>query len=199
MYIRQRLRIILSADEVKVMFLVGEINGSALFGDIKTTLPGADVPKPYFANRVVLLKFNERVIDEAADLKVPLCERLTFVSIFNSNLDEFYMVRVGSLYDQMLLAKGNKHDKNAGFDNKTLMTAREQLDAVFSETRELLHKKDKIYQQLMYRFEEQGVKLISFNDVEYSDAVYLEEYFNNSILPILSPQVISKKNPISIS
>jgi len=118
-----------------------------------------------------------------ADLKVPLCERLTFVSIFNSNLDEFYMVRVGSLYDQMLLAKGNKHDKNAGFDNKTLMTAREQLDAVFSETRELLHKKDKIYQQLMYRFEEQGVKLISFNDVEYSDAVYLEEYFNNSILP----------------
>ena len=75
------------------------------------------------------------------------------------------------------------------------MTAREHLDAVFSETRELLHKKDKIYQQLMYRFEEQGVKLISFNDVEYSDAVYLEEYFNNSILPILSPQVISKKNP----
>lgn len=185
-----------SADEVKSNVLVGEINGSALFGDIKSNASGADVPKPYFANRELSwLKFNERVIDEAADLKVPLCERLTFVSIFNSNLDEFYMVRVGSLYDQMLLAKGNKHDKNAGFDNKTLMTAREQLDAVFSETRELLHKKDKIYQQLMYRFEEQGVKLISFNDVEYSDAVYLEEYFNNSILPILSPQVISKKNP----
>ena len=174
-----------SADEVKSNVLVGEINGSALFGDIKSNASGADVPKPYFANRELSwLKFNERVIDEAADLKVPLCERLTFVSIFNSNLDEFYMVRVGSLYDQMLLAKGNKHDKNAGFDNKTLMTAREQLDAVFSETRELLHKKDKIYQQLMYRFEEQGVKLISFNDVEYSDAVYLEEYFNNAILPI---------------
>ena len=144
-----------SADEVKSNVLVGEINGSALFGDIKSNASGADVPKPYFANRELSwLKFNERVIDEAADLKVPLCERLTFVSIFNSNLDEFYMVRVGSLYDQMLLAKGNKHDKNAGFDNKTLMTAREQLDAVFSETRELLHKKDKIYQQLMYRFEE---------------------------------------------
>ena len=61
---------------------------------------------PFFANRELSwLKFNERVIDEADDEKVPLCERLTFVSIFNSNLDEFYMVRVGSLYDQMLLAK----------------------------------------------------------------------------------------------
>ena len=108
-----------SADEVKSNVLVGEINGSALFGDIKSNASGADVPKPYFANRELSwLKFNERVIDEAADLKVPLCERLTFVSIFNSNLDEFYMVRVGSLYDQMLLAKGNKHDKNAGFDKK---------------------------------------------------------------------------------
>ena len=76
-----------SADEVKSNVLVGEINGSALFGDIKSNASGADVPKPYFANRELSwLKFNERVIDEAADLKVPLCERLTFVSIFNSCL-----------------------------------------------------------------------------------------------------------------
>ena len=75
------------------------------------------------------------------------------------------------------------------------MTAEQQLDAVFAETRELLHKKDKIYARLMYEFDSQGVKLISFNDVEYSDAVYLENYFNKSILPILSPQVIGKKNP----
>lgn len=151
---------------------------------------------PFFANRELSwLKFNERVIDEADDKSVPLCERLTFVSIFNSNLDEFYMVRVGSLYDQMILAKKSKQEFITGFDNKSMMTAEQQLDAVFAETRELLHKKDKIYARLMYEFDSQGVKLISFNDVEYSDAVYLENYFNKSILPILSPQVIGKKNP----
>lgn len=151
---------------------------------------------PFFANRELSwLKFNERVIDEAEDKRVPLCERLTFVSIFNSNLDEFYMVRVGSLYDQMILAKKSKQEFITGFDNKSMMTAEQQLDAVFAETRELLHKKDKIYERLMYEFDSQGVKLISFNDVEYSDAVYLENYFNKSILPILSPQVIGKKNP----
>lgn len=105
---------------------------------------------PFFANRELSwLKFNERVIDEADDEKVPLCERLTFVSIFNSNLDEFYMVRVGSLYDQMLLAKKNKQEMTTGFDNKSMMTAEQQLDAVFTHTRELLHKKDKIYTKLM--------------------------------------------------
>ncbi len=151
---------------------------------------------PFFANRELSwLKFNERVIDEADDSRVPLCERLTFVSIFNSNLDEFYMVRVGSLYDQMVLAKKSKQEMTTGFDNKSMMTAEQQLDAVFTHTRELLHKKDKIYAKLMYEFDNQGVKLISFNDVEYSDAVYLENYFNKSILPILSPQVIGKKNP----
>lgn len=151
---------------------------------------------PFFANRELSwLKFNERVIDEADDKRVPLCERLTFVSIFNTNLDEFYMVRVGSLYDQMILAKKSKQEFITGFDNKSMMTAEQQLDAVFAETRELLHKKDKIYARLMYEFDSQGVKLISFNDVEYSDAVYLENYFNKSILPILSPQVIGKKNP----
>ncbi|MGN0328810.1 MAG: polyphosphate kinase 1 [Lachnospira sp.] len=154
------------------------------------------IRKPYFANRELSwLKFNERVIDEAADNTVPLCERLSFASIFNSNLDEFYMVRVGSLYDQMLLAKSNKKDKNAGFDNKTGMSASDQLKAIFDSTRSLLNKKDKIYAQLMYNFENHGVKIINFNDVEYADAVYLEKYFMNSILPILSPQVIGKKHP----
>ena len=83
---------------------------------------------PFFANRELSwLKFNERVIDEADDEKVPLCERLTFVSIFNSNLDEFYMVRVGSLYDQMLLAKKNKQEMTTGFDNKSMMTDRKSV------------------------------------------------------------------------
>ena len=115
-------------------------NGAMSINTKETTQRGC-----YTNRELSWLKFNERVIDEADDEKVPLCERLTFVSIFNSNLDEFYMVRVGSLYDQMLLAKKNKQEMTTGFDNKSMMTAEQQLDAVFTHTRELLHKKDKIY------------------------------------------------------
>ena len=76
------------------------------------------------------LRFNERVLEEAEDERVPLCERLSFLSIFQSNLDEFFMVRIGSLHDQMLL------DKEAR-ENKTRMTPGEQIDACLSRIREL--------------------------------------------------------------
>ena len=96
-----------------------------------------------YANRELSwLKFNERVLNEAADKSVPLCERMSFFSIFQSNLDEFYMVRVGSLYDQMLV------DKNAR-DNKTGMTCKEQLKAVFEETKIISERKDRIYKEYM--------------------------------------------------
>ncbi|MBO5458640.1 MAG: polyphosphate kinase 1 [Lachnospira sp.] len=149
----------------------------------------ADAAKPYYCNRELSwLKFNERVLDEAMDKNVPLCERLSFVSIFQSNLDEFFMVRVGTLTDQMLFSDSNR-------DNKTGMTASEQLSSIFSATRELSRKKDRAYLNLMSEISEYGIELISFNDIEFADAVYLENYFRESIMPLLSPQVIGKKQP----
>ena len=142
-----------------------------------------------YANRELSwLKFNERVLDEAASKNVPLCERMAFFSIFQSNLDEFFMVRVGALYDQMLV------DKDAR-ENKTGMTSEEQLKAIFEKTRIISQRKDYIYKQYMSELEEQGVKLLSFVDILPEDKMFLEKYFTESILPLLSPQVIGKKQP----
>ncbi len=134
------------------------------------------------------LKFNRRVLEEAADRQVPLCERITFADIFTSNLDEFFMVRVGSIYDQMLVSKSKK-------ENKTGMTAGEQLNQIFKSTRELLKEKDNVYFELMDEIKEQGIELISFKDIKNEDSIFLKKYFRNSIMPLLSPQVIGKKQP----
>ena len=142
-----------------------------------------------YANRELSwLKFNERVLDEAASHHVPLCERMAFFSIVQSNLDEFFMVRVGALYDQMLA-------DNHARENKTWMTSEEQLQAIFEKTRIISQRKDHIYKQYMEELEEQGVELLSFSDMLPEDKVYLEKYFEESILPLLSPQVIGKKQP----
>ena len=142
-----------------------------------------------YANRELSwLKFNERVLDEAASHHVPLCERMAFFSIFQSNLDEFFMVRVGALYDQMLA-------DNHARENKTWMTREEQLQAIFEKTRIISQRKDHIYKQYMEELEEQGVEILSFSDMLPEDKVYLEKYFEESILPLLSPQVIGKKQP----
>ena len=142
-----------------------------------------------FENRELSwLKFNERVLDEANNSNVPLCERLSFVSIFMSNLDEFFMVRVGSLHDQMLLSRDTR-------DNKTNMTAEEQLDKIFAASDVLQNKKDNVYNKVMSKLRDYGVEIINFNNIDYSDAVYLEKYFKKSVAPVISPQVIGKKQP----
>lgn len=149
----------------------------------------AEKKQKYLENRELSwLKFNERVLEEAADPFVPLCERMSFLSIFQSNLDEFFMVRVGALYDQMLA-------DNHARENKTWMTSEEQLQAIFEKTRIISQRKDHIYKQYMEELEEQGVELLSFFDMLPEDKVYLEKYFEESILPLLSPQVIGKKQP----
>ena len=146
-------------------------------------------PKECYDNRELSwLKFNRRVLEEAADRAVPLCERITFADIFTSNLDEFFMVRVGSIYDQMLVSNTKK-------ENKTGMTAGEQLTRIFKSTKNLLKKKDQVYYELMDEIKEQGVELINFKDIKNEDAIYLKKYFRNSIMPLLSPQVIGKKQP----
>ncbi len=147
------------------------------------------IPKSCYDNRELSwLKFNKRVLEEAADSAVPLCERLTFADIFSSNMDEFFMVRVGSVYDQMMVDDTKK-------ENKTGMTASEQLTHIFKSTKSLLKKKDKVYFELMEEIKSQKIELINFQNISEEDSKYLEKYFENSIKPLLSPQVIGKKQP----
>lgn len=155
----------------------------------KDEIPKYREKTPCYENRELSwLKFNERVLDEASDKDVPLCERLSFASIFQSNLDEFFMVRVGSLHDQMLFSETKR-------ESKTNMTAGEQLSHIFKAARDLTRKKDHTYRHLMDELKEYGVELLNFSDIEYDDAVYLENYFKEQIMPILSPQVVGKKQP----
>lgn len=155
----------------------------------KEEIPKYREKTPCYENRELSwLKFNERVLDEASDKDVPLCERLSFASIFQSNLDEFFMVRVGSLHDQMLFSETKR-------ESKTNMTAGEQLSHIFKAARDLTRKKDHTYRHLMDELKEYGVELLNFSDIEYDDTVYLENYFKEQIMPILSPQVVGKKQP----
>ncbi len=131
------------------------------------------------------LKFNYRVLEEAQDKRVPLCEQLSFLSIFQSNLDEFYMVRVGSLFDM-------PEDER---ENKTYMTASEQLSAIFSESAGLLCEKDMTYMRLCKELKKHGVEIVDFHTISESEANYLERYFKSEIEPLLSPQIVGKKQP----
>ncbi|MDY3927960.1 MAG: polyphosphate kinase 1 [Clostridia bacterium] len=142
-----------------------------------------------FENRELSwLKFNERVLNEAGNPEVPLAERLSFAAIYQSNLDEFYMVRVGSLTDK-------KKSGNDEKENKTGMTPKEQINAILKRTKELEVKKARIYEQLMGELEPQGIRLINFNKLSNEEGKDLEKYFNHHIAPFLSPMIIGKQQP----
>lgn len=144
---------------------------------------------PYMMNRELSwLKFNERVLNEAGNPKVPLAERLTFVSIYQSKLDEFYRVRVGTLMDQMDVSEVVR-------ENKTNMTSEEQVKAIIRATRELEEKKTVIYEQLMGELEPKGIRLINFNKLSAEEGKILEEYFDREIAPYLSANIVSKQQP----
>ena len=144
---------------------------------------------PYMMNRELSwLKFNERVLNEAGNPKVPLAERLTFVSIYQSNLDEFYRVRVGTLMDQMDVSEVVR-------ENKTNMTSEEQVKAIIRATRELEEKKTVIYEQLMGELEPKGIRMINFNKLSAEEGKILEEYFDREIAPYLSANIVSKQQP----
>ena len=129
---------------------------------------------PYMMNRELSwLKFNERVLNEAGNPKVPLAERLTFVSIYQSNLDEFYRVRVGTLMDQMDVSEVVR-------ENKTNMTSEEQVKAIIRATRELEEKKTVIYEQLMGELEPKGIRLINFNKLSAEEGKILEVLLEHS-------------------
>ena len=142
----------------------------------------------YMNRELSWLKFNERVLEEAENPENPLCERLTFASIYQSNLDEFYMVRVGSLVDQMLLAKDIR-------ENKTNMTPEEQLDAILARTKKLNRKRDVVYEEIMESLEEYGVHMLNFHKIEKEDHNYLERYFEAEVAPVISPSIVGKRQP----
>ena len=147
------------------------------------------MPASVYENRELSwLKFNERVLEEAQDKRVPLLERLNFAAIFQSNLDEFFMVRVGSLYDQMLVNPKKK-------DNKTKMTAKKQLSAIFDKVNELEPMKDIAYNNIMLELMEHGVEQVNFRSASVEEQKYLESYFKREIKPLISPLIIDRKTP----
>lgn len=134
------------------------------------------------------LQFNERVLNEAGNERVPLAERLTFASIYQSNLDEFFMVRVGTLMMQM-------NSKEVIRENKTGMTSEEQVSAILKQVNVLEKKKARIYEQLMGELEPQGIRIINFNKLSNEEGKLLEQYFDAHIAPFLSPMIIGKQQP----
>ena len=142
----------------------------------------------YMNRELSWLKFNERVLEEAENPKVPLCERLTFASIYQSNLDEFFMVRVGSLIDQMLVAKDSR-------DNNTHMTPKEQIQAILPQVEILNRRKDEVYGKLMEKIEEYGVRLVDFSKITEEENKFLEAYFDMEISGLISPTIVGKRQP----
>ena len=119
---------------------------------------------------------------------MPLCERLSFLSIFQSNLDEFFMVRIGSLHDQMLLDAESR-------ENKTHMTPGEQIDAALARIRELCKRRDKAYADLLDLLEDQGISIVDFSRISAETEKYLRQMFKQEYMPLLSPSIVAKKQP----
>lgn len=142
----------------------------------------------YMNRELSWLKFNERVLEEAENPKVPLCERLSFASIYQSNLDEFFMVRVGSLIDQMLVAKDSR-------ENKTHMTPKEQIQAILPQVEILNRRKDEVYGKIMKKIEDYGVKLVDFSKISEEESKFLEAYFDVEISGLISPTIVGKRQP----
>ncbi|MGI6030508.1 MAG: polyphosphate kinase 1 [Eubacteriales bacterium] len=150
---------------------------------------GEHNPREIYVNRELSwLLFNGRVLEEAENAHTPLYERLKFVAIFANNLDEFYMVRVGSLYDQTLLA-------DPVYDSKTGMTSQEQLEKIYAATRELMPRRDSAYHQIMGELKTRGIRQVNFADMLPQEKEYLDTYFETQVLPLLSPQIIDKQHP----
>lgn len=142
----------------------------------------------YMNRELSWLKFNERVLEEAENPSVPLCERLTFMSIYQTNMDEFFMVRVGSLFDQTLLQKEIR-------ENKTGMTSQEQVDAILKQTRKTDCRKEAVYDELMECIAKEGIQILRFQDIDSEGCKYLEKYFDSEIAPLISPTVVGRRQP----
>ncbi len=135
------------------------------------------------------LKFNARVLEEAFDETTPLFERLRFVGIFCSNLDEFFMIRVGSWYDKFLYDPKDR-------ENKTNMNAKEQLAAIAKSVSELIPIKDEAYSLIMSGLAKYGVEHISEDMLSPQEDAYLKAFFSREVRPLLFTGLVDKKHPI---
>ncbi|MBQ6632664.1 MAG: polyphosphate kinase 1 [Ruminococcus sp.] len=144
--------------------------------------------KVYDNRELSWLKFNERVLEEAQDNNTPLLERLLFSSIYASNLDEFFRVRVGSIYDQSLV---NDEEK----DNKSKMRPSEQLAAIFARVKELAPVNDKTYSVIMKELELNNIFYKPIKALSKTELEYLEAYFAYEIKPFLNAFIIDKRHP----
>ena len=144
--------------------------------------------KVYMNRELSWLKFNERVLEEAENKKVPLCERLNFAAIYQSNLDEFFMVRVGSLVDQMLLKKDIR-------DNKTNLTPEEQIKKILAEVGKLNRRRNVVYDEIMEELEEYDICITDFKKMNEKESEYVKRYFQGEIAPIIFPTIVAKRQP----
>lgn len=134
------------------------------------------------------LKFNQRVLQEAKDQSVPLLERMKFVSIFTSNLDEFFMIRVGSLFD---MASMGDHS----VDSRSGLTPKQQLEKIYEAVAPLYKERDKTYADIKKQLQPYGVCSLTFKELEQQEKKYIKKYFKEQILPVLSPQIVDSKHP----
>lgn len=134
------------------------------------------------------LQFNDHVLSEAMDESTPLIERLKFTAIFTTNLDEFFMIRVGSLFDLMAI---NEH----AVDNKSGLTPREQLDSIYQAVRPLYQKRDHIFSNLELQLRANGIVHLSYSELTGSEQKFIKKLFKTSFLPILSPQIVDAHHP----
>ena len=134
------------------------------------------------------LQFDLRVLEEAETETVPFLERLRFASIFTTNLDEFFMVRVGSLFDMSIMTPDN-------IDNKSGMTPAEQLEAIYKAVPPMFHRRERVYKHIMKELEEKGITEVSFNKLKGREEEAAKSYFNNQVRPLLSPQIIDRSHP----
>ena len=134
------------------------------------------------------LKFNQRVLQEAKDQSVPLLERMKFVSIFTSNLDEFFMIRVGSLFD---MASMGDHS----VDSRSGLTPKQQLEKIYEAVAPLYKERDKTYADIKKQLQPYGVCSLTIKELEQQERKYIKKYFKEQILPVLSPQIVDSKHP----
>ncbi len=134
------------------------------------------------------LRFNRRVLEEAGDETVPLLERLKFISIFTSNLDEFFMVRVGNLFDLSLVSPGE-------IDNKTGLTPAGQLSEIYSVIPGLVEIKNRLYADVTALLRREGICDLTMEELSAEERKFVSTYYKAKILPVLSPQIVDARHP----